>query len=340
METSSAYTQHRKLMQNYDIGDGRKQYQAPYAEAFEKIYEEADEADVNLSNAKAFLSSLDHGELRTVQKYNGLVEAIDVGAISAEGAYNLLMHDNEQFDFDNDGIMEVGAGRSLMPVPRNMPSDVKAAYIETLNSLEGREKLMAMTLSFDVGRIKSILNNTPYTPPTIDYDYLQNRVNEILNPTGGGFSSEEFKAIIQKFWDTFQSAFDGSQERAAEVATRDQAVEEFLEKLRELGAGRFLAEFNQEKIDEEVEKYRAELIKNMDATSQTMEDIEKLVSDFKKELLEKLHLISEQEKAMKSADYFEIRSSLFEGHEKGEKDPLELLLLQIRGMSSIELQNL
>ena len=208
METGATYTQHKSLMQNYTIGDGRKEYQAPFAEAFEKIYEEADEEDIKLSNAKEFLSSLDRSELRTVQKYNGLADAIDIGALSAEGAYNLLVHDNEQFDFDNDGIMEVGAGRSLMPIPRNMPADVKAAYIEALNSLDGREKLMAMTISFDIERLKSLLNNTPYTPSTIDYDYIQNRVDDILDPNRPGFASEEFKGIVQKFWDNFKSAFE------------------------------------------------------------------------------------------------------------------------------------
>ncbi len=208
MEAGTAYTQHKNLMQNYIIADGRKEYQAPFAERFEKIYEEVSDEDIKLSDAKEFLSSLDEGELRVVQKYNGLADDIDVSAISAEGAYNLLMHDNDQFDFDNDGIMEVGAGRMLMPVPRNMPADVKAAYIEALNSLDGREKLMAMTISFDLERIKSLFNNTPYTPSTIDYDYIQNRVDDILDPNRPGFASEEFKGIVQKFWDNFKSAFE------------------------------------------------------------------------------------------------------------------------------------
>ncbi|MBN2816888.1 MAG: hypothetical protein JXQ67_09405 [Campylobacterales bacterium] len=341
METDTAYLQHMSLMQNYNISDGRKAYQASFAEAFEKIYSEAKDADIKLSNAKEFLSALDSSELRTLQKYNSLAEAIDVDAISAEGAYNLLMHDNEQFDFNNDGLMEVGEGKSLMPIPRNMPNDVKAAYIEALNSLSDKERLMAMTLSFDMQRIKSVLDNTTYTPSLIDYEYLQNSVHNVLNPQNGEYSSEEFKALVEKFWTAFNAEYGNSEETKANSEETNSAVEEFLQKLRELGAARFLHELNQEKIEEQVEKYRAQLIQNMDKNSMSMDDIEKLVQDFKKQLLEQLQLIAEQEKSMKSADYFEIKSSLLQNKDEHQEELLELLLAQItRGSSSSELEKL
>lgn len=136
METLTAYKSYLSAMQNYQTPQGRKDYQAPFANQFEAIYNKAQNEDIKLSIAKDFLNNLSQSELTTLQKYSGLADSIDVNSLSAEGAYNLLMHDNEQYDFNSDGVAEVGIGKRGLAVPINMPSDVRDAYISAMELYE------------------------------------------------------------------------------------------------------------------------------------------------------------------------------------------------------------
>jgi predicted RNase H-related nuclease YkuK (DUF458 family) len=295
METNVAYQHYIADTKNLRTPQGRLDYQKPYAEAFEKIYATAMDEDVNLATAKNFIDGLSKGELGIIQKYNGLADAIDRGSLSAEGAYNLLVHDNEQYDFNGDGRIQVGAADIVPTVPTTMPPEVRSAYIEALNTLEGRDRMMAMTLTFDMGRIASRINNTPYEPQTIDYDYLSKQVDAMLNPKGGAFTSEATKQAIITFWEAFESAYKGEKSNVTEEET-DPAVAKFLEDLRSKGAVAFLAEFNMEKIEKKVEEFRQKLLKEMGDSDENMAKIEELVSQFRKQLMEELQASLDNEK--------------------------------------------
>lgn len=285
METNVAYQSYIADLKNLEIMQGRLDAQRPYAEDFEEIYSNAMEEDINLSTANNYIENLSKSELGVIQKYNGLADAIDSGSLSAEAAYNLLVHDNEQYDFDGDGRVQVGAANIIPAVPATMPSDVRVAYIEGLNALDGVDKLMAMTLSFDIGRITSLINNTPYVPQIIDYEYLSSQVEARLNPQGGAITSQSTKESTRIFWETFQNAYTGETTTSTEEE-RDPAVEEFLEKLRTKGASTFLAELNMEKIEKKIEEYRDKLVKKMGDSPESMAKIEELVSQYKNQLLE------------------------------------------------------
>jgi len=287
METNIQYQSYIADTKTLKTTQGRLDYQAPYAEGFEEIYTNAMDEDVKLSTAKNFIENLSKGELGVIQKYNGLAEAIDRGSLSSEAAYNLLVHDNEQYDFDGDGITKVGAASMVPVVPTTMPPDVRTAYIEALNTLDGVDRMMAMTLTFDMGRVASQINNTPYEPPTIDYAYLSQRVDQMLNPIGGGFTSEEAKEGIRAFWEAFESSYIGKKDTSI-AEERDPAVEKFLEDLRTKGATAFLADMNREKIEEKIQEFRDKLVKEMGDSPQSMMKIEELVSQFKKQLLEEM----------------------------------------------------
>jgi len=295
METNLAYQSYIADTKNLVTPQGRLDYQRPYAKAFEEIYSSVMEEGLDLPNAKNFIDSLSKDELEIVQKYNGLADAIDTGSLSPEAAFNLLVHDNEQYDFNGDGLMQVGAADIIPTVPATMPSDVRSAYIEALNSLDGVDRMMAMTLTFDMGRITSILNNTPYKPQTIDYNYLSKQVDAMLNPKGGAFTSEATRQAIMAFWEVFESAYSG--EKIAQSDTEvDPAVAKFLEDLRTKGASGFLAEFNMEKIEKKVEEFRQKLLKEMGDSDESMAKIEELVSQFKKQLLEELQASLDNQK--------------------------------------------
>lgn len=298
METATAYQSYLTAMQNYQIPQGRKDYQAPFANQFEAIYNKAKEESVNLSNAKEFLQTLSQEEMKTLKNYSGLAETINIGAISAEGAFNLLLHDNEQYDFNNDGAAEVGKGKHMLPIPTNMPSDVRDAYISAMNSLKDEDKLMMMSLTFDSARLNSMINNEPYMPTTIDYNYLKTEVENRLNPKNGGYTSEEAKASTLAFWNAFNAAYTGDKTEA-NTKESDEGVASFLKKLREKGAAKFLADLNKEKIEALVQEYKQKLIDEMGDSPEALQDIAKLVEAFKKKLVEEMKEKMEDEKKNK-----------------------------------------
>lgn len=289
METSTAYTSYLQDMKNLQTSQGRIEAKQPYEENFEKIYEKAQAFDVKLNNAKDFLNSLSDEELATIQHYKGLVEAIDSGNLNQESAYNLLVHDNEQYDFNGDNIVEVGAAKTAPLVPKSMPSNVRSAFIEAMNSLPEDKRLLASLLTFDIGRITAQINHTPYIPPVVDYAYLQKRVDSLLNPQQGAYTSPQTKEVIQTFWDSFNAAYhQDTQATSSQEEQTNPEVEKFLKDLTSKGAIQFLADLNQEKIDKLVEEYKQKLIDKMGDTPEAMKQIESLVAQFKKQLLEQL----------------------------------------------------
>lgn len=283
-------------MKNYQTTQGRRDVQAPYAEKFEAIYNEAKEKEVGISDAKEFLESLSSSEMRTLQKYSGLADSINIDAISAEGAYNLLLPDNEQYDFNSDGVAEVGEAKNLLRVPANMPADVRDAYISAMNSMSDKEKLMSSILTFDKAYLLSKINNEPYTPTNMDYEYIKNSVENTLNPKGGGFISAEASAVIQKFWDAFNSVYTGdTSEKEISETSSSEAVSQFLKDLCTKGAAQYLSDLNEEKIDKLVQEYEDKLIKEMGDSPEAIQNIAKLVEDYKKELLDKMREKTEDE---------------------------------------------
>ena len=294
MQTNSDYASYLASMQNYQTTQGRKEYQAPFANGFEAIYNKAKEQEISFSNAKEFLRTLSQSELQTLQKYSGLAATVDVNTLSSEGAYNLILHDNEQYDFNGDGVAEVGIGKHILPVPTTMPADVRDAYISAMNSLSDKEKLMAMSLTFDPARLTSEINNTPYTLTTIDYNFLKEQVQNRLHPKDGAYSSQEAKLAVAAFWNAFNASYTGDKS-SNEVEETNDAVAQFLKNLRTKGAAKFLSDLNKEKIEKLVEEYRAKLIENMGDSPEAMREIEKMVKDFKKKLMEEMRERMEDE---------------------------------------------
>ena len=223
----------------------------------------------------------------------------------------------------------MGIGKHMLPVPANMPSDVRDAYISAMNSLSDKDKLMAMTLAFDPAHLKSVMNNEPYTPTKIDYNFLKEKVESALNRKNGGFTSDETKASFLAFWNAFNSAYTGDKTQNT-VEETDSEVAQFLKDLRTKGAAKFLADLNQEKIDKLVQEFKDKLIKEMGDSPEAMQEIEKLVEDFKKKLTEEMQERT-QEEAKKKGKTVSLSSNSFvqqliEMQQKTEIKPLEALL--------------
>jgi len=330
METAKAYKNYVTSMQNYQIYNGRKSYQQPFANDFELIYKKVQNDDVNLNNAKEYLSALSKEELVTLQKYSGLAESIEVGNLSAEASYNLLMHDSEQYDFNNNGVNEVGEGNIRPIVPKSMPADVREAYIDGLNALDGRYSFISLALTTDIGLINSRIDGSSYTPAVIDYDYLSKRVDDMLNPSGMGVTSEDTKNGVRKFWEAFTSSYRGEVPDSDGRDKDTTSIDNFIKELREKGASGFLADFNMKKIEEKIEEFRKKLISELGDSPEALKSIEKMVADFKKQLLEELQSSLDSNQDSKKLDFQSSVKIFLKMKDYTAYSPLENLLQEVQ----------
>jgi len=200
MTTSTNYSEHVSIMKNLKMADSFYEVREPFKENFEKIYEEAQSQNVTVSNAKEFLNSLSKDELSTLQNYTRLVNDIDVDALSDEGAYNLLLHHYEKYDFNNDGIIENGIAKTQNLIPQSLDNTTKQALVETLNSMDSREGLMASMTIFPL-KIKIVDGEIAYAHHDYTYEDIKNNIATILDPKNKNYSTAEFRDIISKFSD-------------------------------------------------------------------------------------------------------------------------------------------
>lgn len=208
MEISSAYQKNISFLKELKPIADRAKVQAEVSDSFEEIYKKAVDSDIKLDNSKEFLSKLSSDELQVLQQYTSLATPINVAKLSSEGAYNLLMHDYEKFDFNNDGMVQNGEANTGPVIPSGMSDDVKEAYIKTLNSLNDEDRLNAMSLTIDLNIFNSQQNNTAYESTKIDFDYIKTMVDNIIHPLPMATSSDELKDSMKRFWGLFMSNYE------------------------------------------------------------------------------------------------------------------------------------
>jgi hypothetical protein len=67
--------------------------------------------------------------------------------MSKEGAYNLLLPDGYQVDFNHDGIQEVGAAKTGTFPPLDAPEQVKQAWLTATRDMD---EMTMMTYGFEM----------------------------------------------------------------------------------------------------------------------------------------------------------------------------------------------
>ena len=97
------------------------------------------QADVS---ARQVLADMSQDELKLLQKATSLVEPIRVNSLSQEGAINLLAQPDRtgMVDLNNDGIVEVGAARTISFPPVNAPESVHKAWEQATEGLSFQDK--------------------------------------------------------------------------------------------------------------------------------------------------------------------------------------------------------
>jgi hypothetical protein len=93
---------------------------------------------------------------------------------------------------------------------------------------------------------------------------------------------QDYRALIEQFYQA--EAYKSRDEMNAE----DGELTKFKDDLATKGAAVFLKELNEEKIEALVEAYRQKLLKEKEENPDKPMDINQMVSDFKKQLLEEL----------------------------------------------------
>ncbi len=109
---------------------------------YSEILKESEEA----GKSKTFLKSLsadDRSLLKKAASYGIKLTDSHVDSISEEGARNLLVQPDHSHsvDLNNDGVVEVGAGKTLVFPPPNAPQDVKDAWDEISRDMSLEEQL-------------------------------------------------------------------------------------------------------------------------------------------------------------------------------------------------------
>ncbi|MGM0624226.1 MAG: hypothetical protein ACQESH_09445, partial [Campylobacterota bacterium] len=122
---------------------------------------------------------------------------------------------------------------------------------------------------------------------------MQQYIDSKNNPKAGGYTDPSVLSQLNAFFDAFKQSYENKDiPKSAHVSSDDMdaATKAMLEQLLSKGALKFLQDFNTQKIEELLEEKRKELEAKYskeelnDASVQA--DIEKELSEYKKELLE------------------------------------------------------
>ncbi len=206
------------------------QYFNKQDEKFESIYQKAKEQDVDLTNAKDILKSLTDQELTTIQKYKSLANPIKIDSLSQEGAYNLLVHNYENLDYDGDGYIEIGIGKNVPMIPQEVPHAFREKFIASLKEMKSNgasdtEVTMATIATFgtyvlskneklryeddasfrELLKEHGIVDKYILQTPSFDDDYILRMKYELENPKAGEYRSEEFVAAMKKFFSAYEN---------------------------------------------------------------------------------------------------------------------------------------
>jgi hypothetical protein len=105
--------------------------QTAYAAILNRAYSQG-----GMDDPVAFLKSLTPEEQGVVQRAHCLADPFDASTMSKEGAYNLLLPEGYQVDFNHDGIQEVGAAKSITFPPLDAPEQVKQAWLAATQNMD------------------------------------------------------------------------------------------------------------------------------------------------------------------------------------------------------------
>ena len=181
---------------------------------FASLLEEAHEQQENNLSAKEVLNTMSKSELQLLQTATSLAAPINVNSLSKEGAMNLLAQPDKTglVDLNNDGIVEVGAGRRVMFPPVNAPAHVKDAWDKSTEGLSFFDKaVLELNLHISVYGVE--INGLPTKqPPLPEEQWSSTNLVDWFATLRSGLErsvKEEgwthFNEVQRDFYDKFES---------------------------------------------------------------------------------------------------------------------------------------
>jgi len=205
----NSYESHVSILKDLKMADSFYEVREPYKDAFEEIYNKAKDENVTMTSAKDFLNSLSKDDLSTLQNYTLLVDEINVSSLNDEGAYNLLLHHYEKYDFNNDGFVSNGIGKGSELMPKNMPNLEKEAFVKTLNEMNEKDRFMTLAFAFPLKiEIEGVTTSSNANDIIYDLQEIMDRIDRILNPLPGEVRSSELLSTFELFKDMFTKNYD------------------------------------------------------------------------------------------------------------------------------------
>lgn len=177
------------------------------------------EAKSQQGSAIEQLKAMSAQELALLQKANSLADPINIAALSEEGAANLISQpdNSDKVDLNNDGIVEVGEGRSIVFPPVNAPDHVKAAWQDATAGLDETDKMMLelhMHIAVYGVQIEGVAQKTALPP---EQQWSQLGIDKLFSDLRGNLEFRvglegwtEHNVMLRDFYDRFESSLDSS----------------------------------------------------------------------------------------------------------------------------------
>jgi len=181
-----------------------------FSALLDKSKAQQQEKDVS---AKQVLAEMSQDELALLQKATSLAASIKVNSLSKEAAINLLAQPDRtgMVDLNNDGIVEVGAARTISFPPVNAPASVHAAWETATAGLSEWDKAaMELTMHISVYGIE-INGQSTKQPLSPEQQWSKEGVEQWLATGRAGVAFDvnlngwtRWNILKQDFFDTFE----------------------------------------------------------------------------------------------------------------------------------------
>ena len=168
-------------------------------------------------SAKEILSGLTENDLKLVQKSVGLWDDIDVQSLNNEAAINLLAQPDKtgMVDLNNDGIVEIGAGRMVTFPPVNAPESIQLAWDEATEGMSEQDK-MVMELHMHIMvygvQIEGVSTQQAMSPEAqwseVGIEQLMQRLRDTLEFSVALDGWYRNNLVKKDFYDRFENALE------------------------------------------------------------------------------------------------------------------------------------
>jgi hypothetical protein len=152
-------------------------------------------------------------DLMLLQKANSLAEPINVSAYSKEGAVNLLSQPDksDKVDLNNDGIVEIGAAKTIIFPLVNAPNGVTLAWGKATERIgEGDKMIIEMSIHMAIFglNINGVMNKPAVDPVK---QWGEAGIENLFNKLRGGLEFavnmdgwSKHNLMLKSFYDNFE----------------------------------------------------------------------------------------------------------------------------------------